>query len=365
MMNQMIFANLSRRPVRSLVSIVAVAMEVAMILLIVGLTNGMVNDNRSRIQGVGADVVVRPSSSSMFMALAGNTLPLKMQTVLAQQPGVKAVAPVALQMNNKSLDTIGGIEVEPFDAVSGGFQFLKGGIFQKPYDVIVDDLYASSKKVRVGHSIPLLGHPFRVTGIFEHGKGSRLYIPLKTLGELTGTPGKVSVFYVKLADPSRTDAEVTQMEKILPNYKIEPMKQYLSLFTSAQMPGLPIFQHVMIGIAVIIGFLVIFLSMYTTILERTREIGILKSLGASKNYIVQAILRESGTLAALGIVVGTAGALLAEHLLSRVYPTLTIVITRHWILLALLIAVGGSIVGALYPAVKAARQDPIAALAYE
>lgn len=365
MMNQMIFANLSRRPVRSLVSIVAVAMEVAMILLIVGMTNGMVNDNRSRIQGVGADVVVRPSSSSMFMALAGNTLPLKMQTVLDKQPGVKAVAPVALQMNNKSLDTIGGIEVEPFDAVSGGFQFLKGGIFQKPYDVIVDDLYASSKKVHVGQTIPLLGHQFRVTGIFEHGKGSRLYIPLQTLGELTGTPDKVAVFYVKLSDPAHTDAVVAQLEKILPNYKIEPMQQYLSLFTSAQMPGLPVFQHVMIGIAVVIGFMVIFLSMYTTILERTREIGILKALGASKSYIVQIILRESGSLAAVGIIVGTAAALLAEHLLGRAYPTLTIVITRHWILMALLIAVGGSVVGALYPAVKAARQDPIAALAYE
>lgn len=365
MMNQMILSNLSRRPVRSLVSIVAVAMEVAMILLIVGMTNGMVNDNRNRIQGVGADVVVRPSSSSMFMALAGNTLPLKLQAVLDKQPGVRAVAPVALQMNNKSLDTIGGIDAQSFDAVSGGFQFLKGGLFHQPYDVIVDDLYASSKKVRVGQTIPLLGHPFRVTGIFEHGKGSRLYIPLTTLGELTGTPGKAAVFYIKLDDPAHTDSVLARLEQILPDYKIEPMQQYLSLFTSAQMPGLPIFQHVMIGIAVVIGFLVIFLSMYTTILERTREIGILKALGASKSYIVQIILRESGSLAVVGIVVGTAGALLVEHLLARAYPTLTIAITQHWIVMALLIALAGSVVGALYPAVKAARQDPIAALAYE
>jgi len=365
MMNQMIVSNLSRRPVRSLVSIIAVAIEVAMILLIVGMTNGMVNDNRSRIQGVGADVVVRPSSSSIFMALAGNTLPLKLQKVLEQQPDVKAVAPVALQMNDKSLDTIGGIDAAPFNAVSGGFLFLKGGIFQQPYDVIVDDLYASSKKVRVGQTIPLLGHRFRITGVFEHGKGSRLYIPLETLGELTGAPNKAAVFYIKLADPSKTDAAVARMEQLLPNYKIEPMQQYLSLFTSAQMPGLPVFQHVMIGIAVIIGFLVIFLSMYTTILERTREIGILKALGASRTYIIQVFLRESGALALMGIVVGTAGALTAQHVLSRAYPTLTIVVTRHWILMATLIAIGGSVVGALYPALKAARQDAIAALAYE
>lgn len=365
MMNQMILSNLSRRPVRSLVSIVAVAMEVAMILLIVGMTNGMVNDNRSRIKGVGADVVVRPSSSSIFMALAGNTLPLKMGAVLAKQPDVQAVAPVALQMNDKSLDTIGGIEAAPFNAVSGGFLFLKGGIFHQPFDVIVDDLYASSKKVHVGQSIRLLGHQFHVTGIFEHGKGSRIYIPLATLGELTGAPDKAAVFYIKLTDPSKTDAAVAHLEQLLPNYKIEPMQQYLSLFTSAQMPGLPVFQHVMIGIAVIIGFLVIFLSMYTTILERTREIGILKALGASKSYIIQVILRESGTLAVVGIIVGTACALLAEHVLSRTYPTLTIVITQHWVVLATLIAIGGSIVGALYPALKAARQDAIAALAYE
>lgn len=365
MMNQMIVSNLSRRPVRSLVSIVAVAIEVAMILLIVGMTNGMVNDNRSRIQGVGADVVVRPSSGSMFMALAGNTLPLKMQEVLARQPGVKAVAPVALQMNNKSLDTIGGIEPAEFDAVSGGFLFLKGGMFQHPYDVIVDDVYASAKNVHIGQQILLLGHPFRVTGIYEHGKGSRLYIPIQTLGELTGAPNKAAVFYIKLSNPAQTDQVVAHMEQLLPNYKIEPMQQYLSLFTSAQMPGLPIFQRVMIGIAVVIGFLVIFLSMYTTILERTREIGILKALGASRSYIIQVFLRESGALAILGIVVGTIGAFAAESGLSHAYPTLTIALTRHWVILAALIAIGGSVVGALYPALKAARQDAIAALAYE
>ncbi len=70
------------------------------------------------------------------------------------------------------------------------------------------------------------------------------------------------------------------------------------------MPGLGAFINVMIGIAVVIGFLVIFLSMYTTIIERTREIGVLKSLGASKPYIVQIILSETTLLCVAGVVGG-------------------------------------------------------------
>ena len=83
-----------------------------------------------------------------------------------------------------------------------------------------------------------------------------------------------------------------------------PIKEYMELMTSNNLPGLNYFISVMIGLAVGIGFLVIFLSMYTTITERTREIGILKSLGASKTYIISVILREAALLTAVGIIAG-------------------------------------------------------------
>ncbi len=365
MMNRMVLSNLRRRPVRSLIAAVAIAVEVALILMIVGLTNGMVRDNRTRMAGVGADLVVRPQNSSMFFALGGNTLPLSLAALLARQPGVKAVAPVALQINNKSFDTISGIRLSSFDAVSGGFVFLHGGPFHKPYQAIVDDLYARSHHAHVGQQLLLLGHEFQLTGIFEQGKGSRIYVPLATLNYLTGAPDKAAMIYIKLKNPAQTAAVLAQMRKLLPGYNIVPMKEFLSLFTASHMPGLPLFQHVMISIGVLVGFLVIFLSMYTTILERTREIGILKAMGASRAYIVEVILRESLGLALTGIVAGVAAAWLLRELLARAFPTLPVELTLGWQAEAALIAIVSSLIGAVYPAWKAARQDPIAALAYE
>lgn len=366
MMNRMIVANLRRRPVRSLVSILAVAIEVALILMIVGLTNGMVHDQRNRVEGIGADVVVRSGTGSMFASLSGNTMPRKLAAVFAKVPGVAAVAPVAYQLNNGT-EAVGGIDAASFDAVSGGFRFVQGRIFRPgSHEVVVDDLKAASGPMRLGQSITLLGQTFQVSGIFEHGMGSRIYIDLPILDELAGSPGKVATFYIKVQKPSEATGVVAALQKLVPSETVDSIAQYLSLFTSSQInPALPIFQRVMVGIAVAIGFLVIFLSLYTTVLERTREIGILKSLGASRGYIVQVILRESELLAILGVVAGAALSYALWRLLARAYPTLTIELTWAWVGWSAAIALGSSAIGALYPAFKAASQDAIAALAYE
>jgi putative ABC transport system permease protein len=110
---------------------------------------------------------------------------------------------------------------------------------------------------------------------------------------------------------------------------------------------------------------VIFQAMYTAVMERTREIGILKSMGASKFYIVNVILRETVVLAFGGIVLGIFLSMAARRGIHAKLPTLPIQIDANWITYAILIAIGGAILGALYPAFKAAQKDPIEALAYE
>ena len=88
--------------------------------------------------------------------------------------------------------------------------------------------------------------------------------------------------------------------------------------------GLNKFIKVVIGIAVVIGFIVIFQSMYTAVMERTREIGILKSLGASKTYIVRVILRETLLLAVTGILVGYIISTIGQAGLIHRFPTLRV-----------------------------------------
>jgi putative ABC transport system permease protein len=76
-MNKMIFSNLAYRPLRSIISIFAVAIEVTLILLIVGFALGTLNDTRVRTKGVGADIMVRPPGSSIFAALSAAPMPIK------------------------------------------------------------------------------------------------------------------------------------------------------------------------------------------------------------------------------------------------------------------------------------------------
>lgn len=363
-MKRMIFANLRRRPLRSLIGVIAVAIEVALILLLVGLTNGMVQDAHNRLAGIGADIVVRSAASSNFLDMSGNTLPAKLAARIAAQPRVRAATPMAMQVG-KGLTAVGGVDLASFDAVSGGFHFLHGGPQLGPHDVIVDDLYAASNHLRVGDRIELLGHQFRVTGIFVHGKGSRIFMALPVLDRLIGAPGRVAVIYVAVRDAAQIPAVTAQLRHLLPGYNIEPMEKYLSLFTANKIPFLGLFRAVVISIGGIIGFLVIFLSMYTTILERTREIGILKSLGASRTYIIRAILEETSLLAAMGIGLGIAVAAITRASLVAANPTLPILLETAWVGWAALIAIVGALAGALYPAAHAAAEDPIAALAYE
>src|ERR1039457_5625350 len=106
MMNRMIAANLVHRPIRSLISIVAIALEVTLILLIVGLSLGVLNDSRQRQAGIGADVVVMPPGSSYFVGLTGAPMPIKVGDVLKKLPHVAVVAPVVtnISANGASLE---------------------------------------------------------------------------------------------------------------------------------------------------------------------------------------------------------------------------------------------------------------------
>jgi putative ABC transport system permease protein len=199
----------------------------------------------------------------------------------------------------------------------------------------------------------------------EHGKAARRFIPLATLQDLMGAQDKATTFFIKCTDPAYTQQTTDAIKTLLPTYTILPMKEYMDLMTSNNLPLLNYFISVMIGLAVGIGFLVIFLSMYTTITERTREIGILKSLGASKTYIISVILREAVLLTAVGIIAGIIGSVIMRKLLIGIFPTLPVELNWDWRLYAAGLALIGSIVGSFYPALRAAQLDPVDALAYE
>ena len=202
----------------------------------------------------------------------------------------------------------------------------------------------------------------------EAGKGGRRLVPIDTLGALMGSDGKASVIYIKSDNPANEDAIRHEIESTpgLQGYRVQAMEDIISMYTPSRFPGFDLALNVVISIAVIVGFLVIFQSMYTAVLERTREIGILKSMGASKAAVVGVVLRECAVLAVAGVLVGIAATYGVRVPVERALPVVRLRadrrvdrerspdrIRRR--------ALGG----ALYPAWMAARKDPIDALAYE
>lgn len=364
-MNKMIIANLVYRPIRSIISVIAVGVEVTLILLIVGLALGMLNDNKIRQKGIGADIMVRPPNSSNIGAFSVAPVSIKLADVLRKQPHVTVVAPVVTQVNTSTIEVIYGIDLKDWEAMGGPLRYIEGGPFEQPYDAIVDDYFAAANRVHKGSTVRMLNHDFRVSGIVFHGRGARRYIPIATMQDLIGAPGKASMFYVKIDNPDNADAMAEQLKTVLKDFNIITVGQWLQVMSTDNIPGLAIFIRIVIGISVIIGFIVIFQSMYTAVMERTREIGILKSLGASKSYIVRVILRETLLLAIGGIIFGILVSVVARAGIGVKWPTLPVQMTWGWVLYATLIAIGGAMLGAIYPAFKAAQKDPIDALAYE
>jgi putative ABC transport system permease protein len=367
MVNKMVVSNLVHRPIRSLISIVAIALEVTLILLIVGLALGLLNDSRQRQAGIGADVVIMPPGSSFIVGLTGAPMSIKVGDVLAKLPHVVTVAPVVTTVATAgTVEVIAGIDLSTYEKLSGPFQYVSGGPFEGPDDALVDDLFARAKNVKVGDKIDILNQRFRVAGIVESGKGARKFLQIGVMQDLIGAQGKASIFYLKLDDPANADQVVKEIKQVpgMERYVATSMSYYLSMMTTSRYPGVSQFIDFVIAISVIIGFLVIFQSMYTAVMERTREIGILKSMGASKLYIVNIILRETVLLAVGGILVGVIFSLIARAGIDH-RSTLRVIVTGRWILYATVIAIAGAVIGALYPAFKAAQKDPIDALAYE
>jgi len=212
-------------------------------------------------------------------------------------------------------------------------------------------------------SIKLLNTDFRICGIVEHGRGARYFIPLKTAQELLGVENRVSMFWLQSA--GNAEALYQHVVRLLPRHQVRLMDEYLSLMVSSNLPEVRPFTQAVILVGLIITFLVILLSMYTVVLERTREIGILKALGASRWNIAGLLLRESVLIAFMGLVVGIASTYAVKEVVSWLRPTLTIAVTPEWLLQAVALALLGAVLGSLYPALRAAGTDAVTALAYE
>ena len=346
----------------TLLSAVFIGVSVTMILTLVGVSDGMLGEIAARSKGTGADVLVRPPGSSV-LAYSG-AMPQGIVGVVRGVPHV-ALATGALYQGIGNFDSITGINLQEFSQLSGGLKYLDGGPFSNTGELVIDEVYAAAKKLHVGDSPKDLGLQWRVSGIVQQGKLSRMFAPLDYLQDRYSQKDKISMVYVKVDDPANIGPVVDALKEKLQDYKIYPMDEFVSLISVDSVPMLKQFTGVVIGLGVVIGFLVVFLAMYMAVLERTREIGILKALGASPGYIMGILLREAVILAIIGTIVGILFTFGTRSVIHVFAPTWSTSIVKSWWPRALVIALAAALLGAIYPGLKAARQDAIEALSYD
>ena len=360
---RLLWNNLSVHPIRSGLCAVAIGLQVFLILLIAGLTSGILGDWRTRAEGIGADIMVQAPNSPMFFSFSSAVMPQSIVGTIAEFPDVEEAAGVLVLLDSGTLGIIYGADFKSFNGLSEGFTFLSGNPFTQPNEAIADDLAARARKLRVGDTTSLMNREFTVSGIVAHGKGARFFVPLATAQDIIGAEEQVSIVYVR--STGDTEAVLAELEELLPGYRIRSVAEYMSLMTSSNLPEIKPFINSFVGLGIVISFLVILLTMYTMVLEAETGDRHSEDPGGVTD----------GNLPADRCRSASAGSAwrdrwahwhLRDHGCAAIKPRppCRFRSPRNGSLRSILVAVVGALAGSAYPALRAARSDPVDALAY-
>jgi putative ABC transport system permease protein len=365
-MLELVFANLKVRPFRTLISVVGVALGVILIVLFTGLARGMTNDLAKRAANWKAEIVfTRPGG--MEATSSNTSVDLAYAKRLGEIDGVQATVPVIRYFSPDSRGSWGIKMLEGVDwqayADMNDIALVEGRAPTANDEVVVDDRQASDNGQKVGDPYELFGgKQYKITGVFAPPSGARIKMSLAAMQDALQTD-KCSYILVKIRDGADTAAVAKRINEVLPGNKITLTQDMVS-DAQERIPGLNTFLKVLVALGAFVSTIFVLLSMYTTITERRKEIGILKSLGASKAFIIKTIEGEAFMIGIFGILVGFLSAFAASYIIGRQFQ-LAFEFSRGWILTAIAIAIGGSLAGALYPAWRASTIDPVEVMVNE
>jgi putative ABC transport system permease protein len=366
-MDNLVTSNIRQRPIRTLVCVAGVALGVILVMLFTGLARGMSNDLSRRASNVRAELIfMRPGA----LQLTGTSMNLDVRYAdrLKGIDGVEDAIPIGRYF----IQGKGGFGLEQIDGVDwnayarmNGIQIMDGQSPTGNSDVMIDSTKARTSNLHIGSVLTLFGNnqQYRVSGIYSPESGPRIKLTLPGLQEALEANGKATFIFVKLRNSNDVDAMAAKINAELPGNTIQPTREVFAGFENS-IPYLGVFLRVLVGLAAIVSALVVMLAMYTTITERTREIGILKAMGASRGYIVGIIEKEAILISVIGLIAGFGISALAGYGIHKVYG-LVFEYSWQWAVTAAVIGLVGGVLGALYPAWKASSLDPVNALAYD
>src|SRR5688572_27002356 len=305
-MLELVLANLKVRPFRTAISVVGVALGVVLVVLFTGLARGMTNDMARRAANWKAEIVFT-RAGAMELQSSNASVSTTYATRLLEIEGVRSTVPVIRYI---SADTSGrwgvkqldGVDWEPF-AEMNGMELVEGRAPAANDEVILDERQMRDDKLKLGDTMPLFNRDYKLVGVFSPPSGSRTKMSLSAMQEALEAPGKCTYILVKLDDGADVDAVAAKINEVLPGNKIN-LTRDLVIDAQERIPGLNTFLRVLVGLGAFVSTIFVLLSMYTTVTERRKEIGILKSLGASNGFIIRAIEGEAFMIGVLGVVLG-------------------------------------------------------------
>jgi len=366
-MDNLVLSNMTHRPARTFVSILGVAVGVLLIAFTVGLAHGVLRERGRRESEVGAEIMMRAAGSTGFGAQRF-AMPVSRAADVQKIEGVRVACPAAQTTDTSDsgfgMRVIDGIDFDCYARMSG-LHVIEGRALQSGDEAIVDSVWMEQRKAKLGDPVKLFGRDFRLVGVYEPPGGARIKVPLATMQEQAGVEGGAygTTVLVSVNNPAEQEAVAERIHNAFDQDQIIFTRDLPELYASS-VPALDVFIDVVVGVAAVISMLVILLAMYTTVTERTRQIGVLKSLGMSNAGVAWVIEQEALAVSVLGVLLGLVLTLLARAVVMRA-TSLTVDIEPRWLIVSLAIGLLGGTLGALYPALRAARQDPVDALSYE
>ena len=395
------WANLAHHKLRTLLSSLAVGIGIMLMLVSQGLAGGSISEVNQRMQTVDAEVVILPAQDNIIFT---NGAPFRgiHERHLAKQsddrgPLADAVIPVffgQVSMGGQQ-QRLFGVDPAQMNVFLGNRRVIAGKLFDRAYgfadgvraggrppadmadpayrayvadglELVIDERLQRVGGYHVGDEIQIMGQVFRIVGIVEAGVAGRVFAPLQTLREIVvAGESNASMYFIKLrAGLSAADAADRFQAALGPDARVELKSDYGRLLRQS-FASVNLYMTASSGVALAACFLFILLTMYTMVIERTREIGILKSLGVTRFGLIRLSVAEALFISLGGVVIGIGLAFGVRGLISLLAPLLTVELAAGRLATAVLIGVVGGSLSALYPGYRAARLDPAVALSTE
>jgi ABC-type antimicrobial peptide transport system permease subunit len=360
----MVIRNLVRRRTRSLLTALGIGIAVAAVVALSGMAEGF-GEQFNSIGRVGqVDLMAAEAGISDMQFSAVDERVVKR---IAALPEVKSVAGVVFGIT--TAEEIPFLFVQGYqpnaDAIKH-FRIVEGEPLSGTRQALVGRAAADTMGVQVGESVNIVGSRFRVAGIFETGialEDGGMVISLREAQALFGRPRKVGFLGITLEDPRQVDSVLEVLEERFPEVSVSKTSEFAE--------SLPDFQAMdaMIGaislLAVLVGGIGMMNTVFMSVFERTREIGVLRALGWRKVRVLLMVMKESLVLSAVGGVVG----ILLGMGLGKLFPLLLAMLEPAYsgelLVRALLLALVLGAIAGVYPAWWASRLDPLEALRYE